>query len=127
MRLSPHGPRLTPHHSPATSTPQPPPPPPHRRTSRHPPVAFENRGHAYFVEDGLETHNVISGNLGASTRPLFNGLSTDTTPATFWYVNGDNYVEGNIAAGSSHYGHWFFPEPKVRGTSLCTFLNHDMP
>jgi hypothetical protein len=67
-------------------------------------VAFENRGHAYFVEDGLETMNIITGNLGANTRPLFNGLSTDTTPATFWYVNGDNVVEKNIAAGSSHYG-----------------------
>ena len=112
-RPTSHSPPLTRHLQPPTATSN-----PHRRTSRHPPVAFENRGHAYFVEDGLETHNVISGNLGASTRPLFNGLSTDTTPATFWYVNGDNYVEGNIAAGSSHYGHWFFPEPKVRGTSL---------
>ena len=32
-------------------------------------VAFETRGHTYFVEDGLETKNVITGNLGANTRP----------------------------------------------------------
>lgn len=114
LTLTPYVLRLTPHPSSATSTLQ----PAHRRTGRVLPVAFETRGHTYFVEDGLETQNVISGNLGASTRPLFNGLSTDTTPATFWYVNGDNYVEGNIAAGSSHYGHWFFPEPKVRSISL---------
>ena len=77
-------------------------------------VAFETMGHTYFVEDGLETKNQITGNLGANTRELLVGLASDATPATFWYVNGDNYVEGNIAAGSSHYGHWFFPEPKVR-------------
>ena len=46
--------------------------------------------------------NIITGNLGANTRELFTGLTTDATPATFWYVNGDNYVENNIAAGSSH-------------------------
>ena len=32
-------------------------------------------------------------------------------------VNPDNYVASNIAAGSTHYGFWFFPEPKVRGAS----------
>lgn len=80
-------------------------------------VAFETRGHTYFVEDGLETKNVITGNLGANTRQNFVGLNSDQTPATYWLVNGDNYVERNIAAGSTHYGTWFFPEPKVRGAS----------
>jgi len=80
-------------------------------------VAFETRGHTYFVEDGVETKNVITGNLGANTRESFTGLTSDATPATYWLVNGDNYVERNIAAGSTHYGFWFFPEPKVRGTS----------
>ena len=80
-------------------------------------VAFETRGHTYFVEDGLETKNVITGNLGASTRELLVGLTSDSTPSTFWLVNGDNYIEGNIAAGSTHYGIWFFPEPKIRGAS----------
>lgn len=80
-------------------------------------VAFETRGHTFFVEDGLETKNVITDNLGANTRENFVGLGSDATPATFWYVNGDNIVERNIAAGSSHYGHWFFPEPKIRGAS----------
>ena len=65
-------------------------------------VAFESKGHTYFVEDGVETKNVITGNIGAQTRENFVGLNSDATPATFWYVNGDNYVERNIAAGSSH-------------------------
>ena len=69
------------------------------------------------MEDGLETKNVITGNLGANTRQSFSGLTSDATPSTYWLVNGDNYVERNIAAGSTHYGIWFFPEPKVRGAS----------
>ena len=80
-------------------------------------VAFETRGHTFFAEDGLETKNVITGNLAAATRELFVGLSTDATPASYWLVNGDNYVANNIAAGSTHYGFWFFPESKVRGAS----------
>lgn len=80
-------------------------------------VAYETQGHTYFVEDGLETKNQITGNLAAVTRELFVGLSTDATPASYWLVNGDNYVANNIAAGSSHYGFWFFPESKVRGAS----------
>ena len=80
-------------------------------------VAFDTRGHTYFVEDGLESKNVITGNLAAVTRESFVGLSTDATPASYWLVNGDNVVANNIAAGSSHYGFWFFPESKVRGAS----------
>lgn len=80
-------------------------------------IGFENMGHALFIEDGVETRNVITGNLIANTRESFAMLTTDATPASYWLVNGDNYVEGNIAAGSTHYGFWFFPEPKVRGKS----------
>ena len=76
-------------------------------------VNFETMGNAYFVEDGIETKNVITHNLGANTRQSFAGLTVDQTPATYWLVNPDNYVASNIAAGSTHYGFWFFPEPKV--------------
>ena len=69
-------------------------------------VAFETRGHTYFVEDGLESKCQITGNLAAVTRELPVGLSTDATPSSYWLVNGDNYVDSNIAAGSSHYGFW---------------------
>lgn len=44
-------------------------------------------------------------------------LTTDATPASYWLVNGNNYVSNNIAAVSMHYGFWFFPKPKVRGPS----------
>lgn len=82
-------------------------------------VGFENMGHALFVEDGVETKNVITRNMIANTRESFAMLTTDATPASYWLVNGDNYVENNIAAGSTHYGFWFFAEPKVRGKSAA--------
>ena len=47
-------------------------------------VAFETRGHTYFIEDGIETKNVITGNLGANTRESFAMLTVDQTPATYW-------------------------------------------
>ena len=80
-------------------------------------VAFETMGHTYFIEDGVETKNIITGNLGANTRESFALLTVDATPATYWITNPDNYVVNNVAAGSTHYGFWFFPEPKVRGAS----------
>ena len=80
-------------------------------------VAFETMGHTYFMEDGLETKNIITGNIAITVRPNFVGLTQDATPAAFWLVNPDNYVEGNIAAGGSHYGFWWLIEPHVRGAS----------
>ena len=44
-------------------------------------------------------------------------LNVDMTPSSFWITNPDNYVERNIAAGCTHYGFWFFPEPHIRGAS----------
>ena len=44
-------------------------------------------GHTYFLEDGIETKNVITGNLGANTRESFGMLTVDQTPATYWITN----------------------------------------
>ena len=80
-------------------------------------VAFETMGQTFFLEDGIETKNIITHNLAANTRESFALLTVDQTPASFWITNPDNYVASNVAAGSTHYGFWFFPEPKVRGAS----------
>ena len=68
-------------------------------------VAFDVKGHTFFVEDGIEVENVIAGNLAVHTRPSASLLNTDQTPASFWVVNPYNYVRNNVAAGSSHYGY----------------------
>ena len=83
-------------------------------------VAFETLGHTYFVEDGLETKNIITGNLAANTRELFVGLTSDATPSAYWLVNGDNYVARNIAAGGTHYGFWVRRPPSLHPLPPCT-------
>ncbi|MDQ4124916.1 MAG: transmembrane domain-containing protein [Actinomycetota bacterium] len=71
-------------------------------------VCFDHAGHGFFLEDGIETRNVIAGNLGFGTRKVENGLlPSDARPATFWITNPDNVLRGNVAAGSDGFGFWY--------------------
>ena len=71
-------------------------------------VCFDHLGHGYFLEDGAEWNNVITGNLGLGTKAVENGiLPTDKTPATFWITNPDNVVDNNASAGSEGFGFWY--------------------
>lgn len=81
-------------------------------------VAFNNMGHAFFMEDAIETKNKVLNNLGILTKKSFSLLNSDTTPATFWITNPFNYYENNRAGGSQHYGFWMeFP---LNPTGLST-------
>ncbi len=77
-------------------------------------VCFDHLGHGYFLEDGAEHDNLITGNLGFGTRKPEQGqglLPSDGSPATFWITNPDNVVRNNVAAGSDGSGFWLaFPE-----------------
>ena len=64
-------------------------------------------GHAFFIEDAIETKNVLLNNLAILAKPSFSLLNTDTTPASFWITNPDNIFIGNHAVGSASYGFWF--------------------
>ena len=70
-------------------------------------VAYWTKGHTIFIEDGIETHNVIEDNLVISTRRSTALLDTDQTPASFWITNPNNIWRRNHAAGSDRYGFWF--------------------
>jgi cell migration-inducing and hyaluronan-binding protein len=71
-------------------------------------VCFDHVGHGYFLEDGIETDNVFTGNLGLGTRGIENGLlPSDDRPATFWITNPDNIFRNNVAAGSDGVGFWY--------------------
>ena len=80
-------------------------------------VAYNVKGHTYFIEDAVETKNIIEYNLGILTRRSFNLLNTDQTPATFWITNPDNHVRHNAAAGSDNYGFWYRAEDHATGVS----------
>ena len=83
-------------------------------------VAFNIMGHAYFLEDGVETGTIIQDNLGVFVRSASSLLNVDVTPATFWIVNPNNIVRRNSAAGGSHFGFWYRLERHPTGPSYTT-------
>ena len=83
-------------------------------------VAYDTMGNTYFIEDAIETKNIIEGNLAVLTKASNALLSTDQTPASFWITNPDNIVRNNAAAGSANYGFWYKPERVVTGASAGT-------
>jgi hypothetical protein len=87
-------------------------------------VAYDIMGHAFFLEDGIETGNTFDGNLGFLTKVSHALLNTDTTPATFWITNPNNTYTNNVAAGSTGgYGFWYrlsnHPDGPSATTSVC--------
>jgi hypothetical protein len=111
-------------------------------------VAYNNVGHCYFLEDGVEHGNQYVNNLGILTkchpsRPCsstnaivgtYGGgaqgqnatdqlIPSDNTAATFWITNPDNTYRGNVSAGSEATGFWLaFPEHptgKFEGTEIA--------
>ena len=80
-------------------------------------VCYDHFGHGYFLEDGNEVKNRIEGNLGMLSRRVPQARSlliSDvagnalrfSAPATFWIAHPDNYIVGNVAAGSQGTGFW---------------------
>ena len=89
-------------------------------------VCYDHAGHGYFLEDGIETRNTFSGNLGVLTRipPIGKRLlPTDATPATFWMTNPDNSWHGNVAAGSEGHGFWLALPEHPTGLSTTTSVS----
>ena len=111
-------------------------------------VAYNNVGHCYFLEDGVEHGNQYLKNLGILTKchtnracnstnavvGVYGGggqgqtatdqlLPSDNTAATFWITNPDNTYRGNVSAGSEATGFWLaFPEHptgKFEGTEIA--------
>ncbi|HEY0725705.1 MAG TPA: G8 domain-containing protein, partial [Pyrinomonadaceae bacterium] len=111
-------------------------------------VTYNNVGHCFFLEDGVEhgnefVHNLaimtkchtskpcVPTNLAAAgeTRAGTNGqaskdvlLPSDNTAASFWITNPDNTYRDNVAAGSDSNGFWMslpeHPNGKFDGTEI---------
>jgi hypothetical protein len=77
-------------------------------------------GHTFFIEDAIETKNLIENNLAIKTKASWSLLNTDQTPASFWITHPDNIFRGNHAAGSDRYGYWFDTKPFPMGPSFTT-------
>jgi len=99
-------------------------------------VTYNNIGHCFFLEDGIEHDNQFVHNLailtkchpdapcvptnlapfGATGASNFDStgqnakdilLPSDNTASTFWITNPDNIYRDNVAAGSDATGFWF--------------------
>ncbi len=78
--------------------------------------AYDTIGHGYYMEDGIETGNVIEDNLGAVVRNATDKKPTasDNQASVFWISNPDNTIRRNVSAGSENTGFWLgFPEHPV--------------
>jgi hypothetical protein len=70
-------------------------------------VGFHVKGHNIFIEDGIETNNVIQDNLMMSSIMSNTMLQSDITVASYWITNPYNTVRRNHAAGGDFYGFWY--------------------
>lgn len=80
-------------------------------------VGYRVYGHNYFIEDGVETNNLLEDNLGVSTIQIWTLINTDVTAATFWITNPNNIVRRNRAAGGDWFGFWYQLENRATGPS----------
>jgi hypothetical protein len=81
-------------------------------------VAYNIKGHTFFIEDAAETNNYLENNLAILTKKSWSLLNSDQTPASFWITHPDNIFRGNHAAGADNYGFWFDTKPNPTGPSF---------
>ncbi|XP_051729222.1 fibrocystin-L-like [Ctenopharyngodon idella] len=70
-------------------------------------VIYNIMGGAFFIEDGIETGNILQYNLAVFVRQSTSLLNDDVTPAAFWVTNPNNTIRHNAAAGGTHFGFWY--------------------
>ena len=85
-------------------------------------VIYNAMGHSVFLEDAIETQNIIDGNLVIKTNRSTSLLNVDQYPASFWITNPDNTIINNSAAGSDRYGFWFDLLKNPTGTFLQPYI-----
>ncbi|XP_069115224.1 fibrocystin-L-like [Argopecten irradians] len=89
-------------------------------------VIYNIMGGAFFLEDGIESGNIIQYNLAIFVLDSSSLLNDDVTPASFWCTNPNNTIQHNTAAGGSHFGFWYrmhnHPEGPSFTSSVCPKL-----
>ncbi|XP_070552180.1 cell surface hyaluronidase-like isoform X2 [Ptychodera flava] len=93
-------------------------------------VGYDVMGHCYYLSDGIETDNVLDGNIGINIhystllpterscdwhRSIFRKNARGDTPgcgesegaSAFWIAHPNNAVRNNVAAGSVNAGFWY--------------------
>jgi hypothetical protein len=91
-------------------------------------VCYDHVGHGIFLEDGVEQHNSILGNLVLGTKkpPASEALLShdafptqpqNRAPAAFWISHPNNTFIGNVAADTVGTGYWFALHQSPTGLS----------
>ncbi|XP_017158739.1 PKHD1 like 1, tandem duplicate 1 [Poecilia reticulata] len=70
-------------------------------------VIYDIMGGAFFIEDGIETGNILQYNLAVFVKQSTSLLNDDVTPAAYWVTNPNNIIRHNAAAGGTHFGFWY--------------------
>ncbi|XP_034748677.1 fibrocystin-L-like [Etheostoma cragini] len=70
-------------------------------------VIYDIMGGAFFIEDGIETQNILQYNLAVFVKQSTSLLNDDITPAAYWVTNPNNIIRHNAAAGGTHFGFWY--------------------
>ncbi|RXN34425.1 fibrocystin-L isoform X1 [Labeo rohita] len=80
-------------------------------------VIYNIMGGAFFIEDGIETGNILQYNLAVFVKQSTSLLNDDVTPAAFWVTNPNNTIRHNAAAGGTHFGFWYRMHDRPDGPS----------
>ena len=80
-------------------------------------VVYHVMGHNFFIEDAIETKNLLQNNLVISAARSWSLLNTDQTPAGFWVTHPDNEFTGNRVGGSDRYAYWYDLQEHAIGPS----------
>ncbi len=83
-------------------------------------MGFKCGGHNIFLEDGIETNNIIEYNLIVSAHQVTNMLQTDMTAAGMWITHPTNYVRYNAIVGADFYGMWWEVKEHPDGPSATS-------
>ena len=86
-------------------------------------VAYNVMGHQYFIEDGIESGNTYTENVGLIAHRAFSLLNADQTPACFWITNPNNNFIGNHAVGGHSHGFWWDTPMHPMGPSATTAVH----
>lgn len=86
-------------------------------------VASSIYGHCLTLEDGVESGNILKGNLVVGVR----ASALDPAPAGFMLRHPGSAVAGNVVAGSEAFGYWYLLAEKATRNDGLTVHPREAP
>ena len=80
-------------------------------------VYYDTMGHTIFLEDGIETNNIIQHNLVVYVNKSTAMLKSDLKPSGLWQSRATNLIRENNFVGCAGNGVWFEPSSHPTGPS----------